>query len=351
MRFLRSIIAGLFLVGLIPLATAQAAPLARAVPSTALSSQPGKVAFGAGPATAGKLDGRPYYTYDASPGGVLTDHIAIRNFAKRPQTLNVYTVDATTGSNGYFVYAPKSAARKQVGAWLSVITPNNAGKVTIGPGATMILPVHLHVPANASSGDHAGAVIVSLTGLVKGSSQRLKFEQRIATRVIIRVSGPLHPRLSIVGMHASYSGHLSPFSSGTVNVTYTVHNAGNVLLGASQTLTVHGLLGSSHSVSLKVVPLLLPGGSYKVSARVPGVLPEIAVTATVKLRPEGLRGDVNPALTPVSASVTLWVVPWLLVAVIVIIIVIVAWLIWRRRRRGIAPVGASVGKEPEGVKQ
>ena len=354
MRFVRSLIAGLVLVSAAPVVAAEAAPAATSTPSAATSSQPGKVAFGAGPATAGKLDGRPYFTYLAQAGGVLEDHIAIINFATHAQKLNVYTVDAVTGGNGNFVYAARSAARKQVGSWLSVATPNNSGEITIGPRATITLPVRLHVPANASPGDHAGAVIVSLTGLVKSpGKQKVKFEQRVATRVIIRVYGKLQPRLSIVDMHAHYSGHLNPFSSGTVNVTYTVRNTGNVLLGGTQNLTVHGLLGSSaHVASMKAVPLLLPGGEYKVSAKVPGVLPEISVTATVDLRPEGLRGDVNPVLKPVTASVTLWVIPWLLVAIVLVVLLLIAWLIWRRRRLSVAPVRARAEQAAsEGVKQ
>jgi len=351
MRFLKPLIAGVLLVSVAPLAAAQAAPIAASAPSAATSSSHGKVAFGAGPATRGKLDGRPYFTYDAQAGGVLVDHIAIVNFATRAQTLNVYTVDAATGGNGNFVYAARSVTPKQVGAWLSVTTPKNSGELTVGPRATVILALHLHVPANASPGDHAGAVIVSLTSLVKGKGkQRVKFEQRIATRVIIRVSGALHPGLSIVNLRAHYAGHLSPFSSGTVDVTYTVKNNGNVLLGAAQALTVHGLFGSSaRAVTMKGVPLLLPGGAYQVSAQVPGVFPEISITATVKLGPEGLRGDVNPALKPVSASVHLWAVPWLLVLIVLIVLVVTGLLIWRRRRRNIAPVRARADKAAQGV--
>ena len=39
------------------------------------------------PASATKLDGRPYFTYDASPGGILEDHIAIVNFSTKPLKL------------------------------------------------------------------------------------------------------------------------------------------------------------------------------------------------------------------------------------------------------------------------
>jgi len=350
MRFALSLIAGLVLVGAAPLAAAEAAPSVYSASSAASASQPGRAEFGAGPASATKLDGRPYFTYDASPGGSIEDRIAIENFATKSLKLNVYTVDARTGAGGDFVYGARSAAPKQVGTWLKIIG-QSSGQVTVPARTTIILPFRLKVPPNASPGDHAGAVIVSINGLVSGKNQKLKLEQRIATRVIIRVSGPLHPRLSIEHLHAAYSGHLDPFSSGTVTVSYTVHNTGNVLLGATQQVSVHGLFGSAaHATAVRGVPLLLPGGSYQVKTSVPGVLPEVWVTATVRLGPEGLRGDVNPGLHVTTASATVLTMPWILLAIVLALLVFLIVRNWRRLVRSPKPGPASVKQTPQGVK-
>jgi len=352
MRFLLSLIAGLLVVGLAPVAGADAAARAHSASAVAVSGAPAKAEFGAGPASAKKLDGRPYFTYDATPGGYVEDHIAVVNFATHSQTLNVYPVDAVSGRNGLFAYATKSAPRRQVGAWLSVgHVPS--GTVTLKPRSTVILPIYLRVPRNASPGDHAGAVIVSLTGLVKSKKKNtlVKFEQRIATRVIVRVSGPLHPRLAIQNLQGSYSGHLNPFASGVVHLSYTVGNTGNALLGGTQKVSGHGLFGSTgRTTALPGVPLLLPGGAYKVTTHVADVFPEIEITATVKLAPVGLRGDINPGLQATTASVTLWVIPWPLVAVVIIILLVIIGLIWRRRRRSPGPGRATVSQTPQGAK-
>jgi hypothetical protein len=354
MRFLVSLFAGLALVGVAPVAASQAAAVSYSASSAAPSSPAAKATFGAGPANTKRLDGRPYFTYDTTPGGSIEDHIAVINFANHPQTLSVYAVDATSAPTGAFAYPPRSAPRRQVGAWLFIPTPHGSGELTLAPHSTVIVPFYLRVPSNASPGDHAGAVIVSLTSLVKGKSgQRVKFEQRIATRVIIRVSGPLRPRLSIENLHASYSGSLNPFATGVVTVTYTVDNTGNLLLGAAQQVSAHGWFGSTaRAPALPVVPLLLPGGSYPVTVRVHGVFPEIGLSATVRLTPEGLRGDVNPGLHLITASVHLWAVPWILVAIVIVLVFAVVALIWRRRRRSRAGVRAraSASKTPEGVK-
>jgi len=353
MRFFMSLIAGLLLIGLAPVAGAEAAVGAHSASVTVVSGKPvnpPRAEFGAGPASAKKVDGRPYFSYLSQPGGYVQDHIAVRNFATRPQMLNVYPVDAVTGSNGLFSFAAKSAQRKQVGAWLK-IGKVPSGTVRLKPRATVILPVSLRVPRNASPGDHAGAVIVSLTSLVKNKKNTLvKFEQRIATRVIVRVSGPLHPRLSIQNLHATYSGHLNPFAGGVVRVSYGVGNTGNALLGASQQVTGQGLIGSAVRAKPAGVPLLLPGGAYKVSTHVSGILPFFEVTATVRLVPVGLRGDANPGIHVTTASVTLWTIPWLLIAIVIVLILGIIALIWRWRRRSLRPLDTTVSETPEGAK-
>jgi hypothetical protein len=361
MRFLPSLLTGLVLVGTAPIAVAQAAPGAYLASSGAAAgsakaatgaARPANASFGAGPSNGKKLDGRPYFAYQASPGGGIEDHLAIVNFATHAQKLNVYPVDAVSGVNGDFTYPPHSTRPIQVGTWLS-IGVIRSGVVTIAPRTVEILPVYLHVPANASPGDHAGAIIVSLTALVKNKKgQRVNFEQRIATKVIIRVSGPLHPRLAIENMHASYAGHLDPFASGVVNVTYTVRNTGNAILGGTQQVSVHGLFGSTaQSPALATVPPLLPGGSVTYSTRVSGVPPEISVTARVHLSLEGLPGDINPGARVASASVTLWAIPWVLVIVVVIALFIIVGLIWRRRRLSPSRADVSASPAPQGVTQ
>ena len=350
MRFLMALMAGLILVGAGPAVAASAAQSTSGAASAAATAQAAPAEFGAGPASATKLDGRPYFTYDASPGGILEDHIAVVNFSTKPLKLNLYTADAQSGPHGDFVYGAESAARKQGGAWLSIGT-QTALQITVPARTTIIEPFRLKVPANASPGDHAGAVMVSINGVVQGKSQKLRLEQRIATRVIVRVSGPLHPRLSIENFHASYSGSLNPFATGVVTVSYTVRNTGNALLGATQQVRVHGLFGSSrHAVGVKPVPLLLPGGSYQVKTRVSAVLPEVWVTATVRLSPQGLRGDVNPGIHVSTASVTVWTMPWILLAIVIALLVFIIARNWRRLVRAPKPRGASVKQTPQGVK-
>jgi hypothetical protein len=307
------------------------------------------VTFGAGPASPvhtkqgkvvkvnGKvkyaIDGRPYFSYDSSPGGVTHDWIEIVNYAHKAQRLAVYPVDAMTASDGAFAYSPRSAKRRLAGAWISVGTRNASGMVTLPARSQVVLPVRLRVPRNAPPGDHAAAIVVSLTGLVTAKGKRVNFEQRVATRALVRVSGKLRPALSIEDLHIHYSGVSNPFGKGSASVSYTVVNNGNAMLGGTQEVVIHGLLGASATLTaIPGVPLLLPGAKYPVHVKVPGVFPEAIESAKVEIVPQGLRGAINPGLHPESASAHFWAVPWLLILIVVVLIAATAVSISRRRR-------------------
>lgn len=352
MRLLRLAAAATAVVCLAPAAASASARLPGGVPAspTVVAQAGNKTAtFGAGPANEHGPDGRTVFTYYSSPGGQLEDHLAVLNLTHHPETLRVYSVDVVSGGAGQFVYPPRSTAAVAAGTWLAVGTPHASGFVHAAPRSTTILPVRLSVPATATPGDHVAAIIVSLTGVVKGrSGQRVNLEQRVATRVLVRVSGTLRPQLSVEKLQASYSRRLNPFAAGSVTVQYTVRNTGNAILGGSQQVEVRGLFGStSHAGSLPAIPTLLPGGTYQVTAHVLGVFPEISMTAHVRVTPAGLSGDVNPGLTAVAASTHFWAVPWILIALIVVLVVGAVATIRRRRRH--RPERVPDAKTPQGV--
>ncbi|HSY14350.1 MAG TPA: DUF916 domain-containing protein [Jatrophihabitantaceae bacterium] len=340
MRPARLVLASLLAVGLVQalatpgwaataIPTAPTAPASAAAAATAASAP--KVTFGLGPASATKLDGRPYFTFESSPGGVAEDHVAIENLSAQPLPLNIYATDAENAPNGALSYAARSAKVVDAGAWIAIGTPGGASTITVPAQSKIILPIELKVPDNASPGDHAAAIIVSLTSAVKNKKGELvNFEQRVADRVFIRVSGPIHAALAVQGLRATYHGTLNPIGQGSVTVTYTVKNTGNIDLGGKQKLQLSGLLGSSGKAPvLADVPLLLPGGSASLSIKIGRVWPELLMHAKVSVTPTVLAGTVNPAVALASASASFWAIPWTLLAIIVIILAVIGYLIWR----------------------
>jgi hypothetical protein len=293
--------------------------------------------FGAAPANKKGPDGQQHFVFDTTPGGFTTSYVAVINFTHKVERLQVYTVDAVPATNGVISFPARSAKRTGAGAWMSVGTPHGQGYVDVKPRSTVVLPVHVRLPYNASPGDHVGAVVVSLIGKVKSQfgsngSQNVNFEQRLAVQAQFRVSGPLYPNLSIVGLSASYHGPIDPFAKGDVRIHFAVHNGGNVVLGGPQTVTVRGLLGQTETVLPIAVPGLLPGATYPVTVTVPKVYPELFMSAKVSIDVQGLQGQVDTGLHPVEAKKDFLAVPWVILAGLLVLLLMI-WRAVRRRRK------------------
>ena len=303
------------LSGLLALVFSGLATPATAAPAT----------FGVRPATAQAPDTRSAFTYSATPGAVVRDHVAVSNVADDPVTLRVYASDAFNTPDGGFDLLAAGREPVDVGKW-SVL---DRGEVLVAPRSTVIVPFTLSVPANATPGDHTGGIVASLTTEAAGADgQRVAVEQRVGARVYLRVSGDLRPALSIEDLTASYDG--SFFGRGDTEVTYVVRNTGNVRLGGKQEVTVETPWGSGvDAPGLTDLPELLPGNTHRVTTTVAGVLPAGWLDALVRVEPVAPRGTEAPAA--VQASVTTAAVPWLLV---IVLLLVLAYVVFRRVRRG-----------------
>jgi hypothetical protein len=320
--------------------------LVGAAPAASAATTPpaGRVTFGIEPATATGPDARPNFSFEMTPGAVLFDHVAVVNYSATALSLQLYATDALETSSGGFGLLPGTVTPTGVGAWISL--PPTSSTVVVpaqtatGPG-DVVVPMTVHVPASATPGDHVGGVIASLRTVGSNQTgQTVVLNQRIGTRVFIRVAGQLSPQLTLSGLHASYQGTANPFGTGKVAVTYTVSNSGNVNLAVhDQQVSVSGLIDDTHGARLGNIPLLLPGSAVTQKAVIAGVWPQFRLRQTASVLPVAYAGA-QPDLSAVSASSTLWVVPWLLLVIILVIIVgIVVWVRRRRARRAAPPSG------------
>ncbi|MFI1394967.1 WxL protein peptidoglycan domain-containing protein [Streptomyces sp. NPDC020681] len=292
----------------------------------------GRTTFGVQPSSAKKADARPHFSYGATPGAVVKDHIAVFNYAKEPLTLRVYAGDAfTTADGGFDLFAAKHKST-DVGSWVKL------GKNVLSvPGRShVIVPFTLSVPAGATPGDHTGGIVASLSAVrtdKKGS--KVAVDQRVGARIYLRVAGDLKARLAVEDLNTSYHGTANPFGTGSATITYTVRNTGNVRLAAHQVVRVRDLFGGGAKVSgVRDLTELLPGDAVKVTATATGVLPAMRDTTTVLVDPKPVRGDIKHRVLPrVTLVQDFWAVPWVLLAVVLLACAALTWRIVRRRRR------------------
>jgi hypothetical protein len=298
-----------------------------------------RITFGIEPATAHRADARPHFAFGVTPGATLNDHVALLNYSKKPLSLQLYATDAINTSNGGFGLLPATTKPVGAGAWITL--PRHSATVRVPaqsakhPGE-VVVPFTLKVPDNATPGDHVGGIVASLrTAGQSSAGQNIILEQRVGTRLFIRVAGTLAPKITLTRLRATYHGTLNPIGRGYVMVSFLIRNTGNVEFGVQPDVSVSGLLGGHRDAVLAGIPLLLPGDSLVETGRVNGVWPTFTLRATVTAHPLAAAGDIDPRLLSASASTRLWAVPWTLIAALLLLVVAVglAFRIRGRRRQ------------------
>lgn len=309
-------------------------------------------------------DGRVSLRHVIEGGAAASDLVALTNFSGRPATFAVYASDGVVAADGSFDVLPSVEEPADGGAWITIgavqgSTPREDGGLLleVAAGAAVLLPVDIAVPADATPGDHPAGIVAEL---VQGEGGSVQLSSRVGVRVHLRVAGDVVAELAPESVSASYAPSWNPFAGGTVTVTVTVANAGNVRLGAQTGASVAGpwslAPGSASSAQREV----LPGDVTTTTIEVP-VAPLVRSWGEVTVTPVVVGEDdvAGAALTAATASFTVWTVPWSQL-VLVLAVVGASLLVRNLRRRGAARVQARIdaavaaatagaGKEPAGT--
>ena len=315
--------------------------------SSGPTTKPPVAVFGTQTATATGPDERGIYSFGATPGGQLKDHVAVRNYSLQTLTLLIKGTDAINTAGGGFALLPPNEEPKGLGTWIR-LPPQQT--IVVPPRSVVIMPFEVSVPGNAIPGDHVGGITATLESLITSKSgQRIHLLQSVGSRIFVRVSGPLYPVLKVHDVSVRFSDPISPLATGKARVTYTVSNVGNVALGGRPTVSVSGLFGSKNRASkLPEIQLILPGFSVKETATVSGVYPEFLESAHVSVTRLIVPGSVEPPSGPFGASASFWAIPWVLLAIVVLLIVLAIWLYLRRRRRRFGDATKPVNEQSGG---
>lgn len=311
---------------------------ANAAPQTDATND--RATFGIGPASLGQADPRAYFSYQTGPGGSYRDQAAVLNYGAASLHLSLYVADLGNAPNGQVFAGLAQDTLRDAGRWLSIpsrfktvdVPPRNAA----GPGRVTV-PLTLQVPTTASPGDHGAALVAVLSTLGRNpKGQNVRLDQRVASRIYVRVSGPVRAQLEIVGLHASYRQAAWPWGRGRTTVTYRVRNAGNVRLSVSQQVQVGTWLAGVHTVDPPDIPLLFPGAQQAVTLQVSGVVPTLRGRAAVTVTPHLFTDQPPQPLTRATAHVGFWAVPWVLLGCVALAVLILLALraLLRRRPRG-----------------
>ena len=286
------------------------------------------VGIGIAPAGAdNKPDGRSRFTYKVDPGQTVTDHVRVTNAGTTPLVVTVFAADAYNSDNGDFSLRPTDAKRTGAASWVKFDGKQQL-KLTLKRGESRTVPFTVTIPADATPGDHPAGVLAAAT-----SAGQVKVDRRIANRMYVRVSGKLQPILTISSFSGTYHSGLNPFD-GSITVTATITNSGNVALDGSSTLSTTTWFGINVGQTVRVdQPEILPGNTSTVTFEVPGV-PQVGYGMVRMVVQGGISGDApDPGPLPViQRDAFVFAMPWLLLVAIVAGAGVWFLLRWRRKR-------------------
>jgi hypothetical protein len=258
--------------------------------------------------------------------------VAVSNYRFEPITVRIFAKDATSSPGAPFEVQKSSEVPKDLGSWI-VLKKN---KITIAPRTEVVVPFQLGVPYNATPGDHAAAVVVSLLAKEPkpGSGTPIIVDHRVGMRVHLRVPGDLKPALAIERPKTGWDGQTDALGRGDASVSFLVRNTGNVVMDVDDDIELGRVLGLP-AVHLRGAPVkdLLPGGTARVETVARGVLGTGPMKARIAVHGVPVDPDLKDKDVRVTSSQGLSAWPWVLIAVVVALLALLVAGGWYERRR------------------
>ncbi len=197
----------------------------------------GNVSIGAG--DAGK--GAQYFTLHLSPGGSFTGYVIVGNVSPVPATLDIYSVNAATGTTSGIVYLNQNSPERTVANW---VVPA-VSSVYLQPNKSTKVYFTVKVPLNATPGDHLAGVVVQNAKPVTTTSHNFGVVtvDRGAVGVLIVVPGPAAFKLAITG-----AAIVPTSATGTASVQIDLNDVGNLYANPTLSVTLSGPNGYHQTV-------------------------------------------------------------------------------------------------------
>jgi hypothetical protein len=295
--------------------------------------------------------GRSAFIYTLKPGQVFQDVVSVSNVSDVPLTFDLYATDAyNTKVDAAFALLDDGVPPVDAGSWVTLTT----NQITVQPNTRADIPFQVAVPQEATPGDHIAGIIAAAdipSPQVDQTGATVQVRRRVATRMYVRVEGPVQADLQITQLQVDEQSALFPplTGSGQADITYEIRNTGNIRLTPTADLVVTGWFGRTiHRFEPHEIPELLPGGSVLVTESFTGLPPLEHLTAelTVTATPEPGQPDLV-----VTGSASFWAVSWLFVLLLALIVLAVVLVVLRarRRRRGERVEPPEPSREPVGA--
>lgn len=254
---------------------------------------------------------------ELDPGETYTDEVVVTNYSERAATFALDASDGVVTETGDFDILGPDQAPTGGGSWIEI-----GEEVEVGSGESVAVPFTVRVPDDALPGDHPAGITASLAP-TDGVDGGVDVDARVGVRLHLRVNGEIQPRLEVTELDAAYAGTWNPVGRGTVTVSWTVTNVGNVRLGSHQLLDVAGPWNLGTKVNQhragdqrEILPGQSISGSFETEA-----WPTIFLTADLTVHSSVVGDDrVDAELSTVSDSTRALALPYAQVVVVVVLL-------------------------------
>lgn len=286
------------------------------------------VRFGLSPAP---VDGqaRDRVELQVEPGGSATDQVSVVNLSEVDLTFDVYPADAVITRDGDITVAARATPLDGVGLWIGL----DVDQVLVPAGKRVDVPFRVTVPADATPGDHVGALLAALPAPPSdGSASQVVVDLRAGARVHVVVPGAVENSLALTASDLEYHPARGGLGVGELVVTYVVENTGNLRQSAvvAARPTALGGLWTGPPVTVDIAELL-PGQQLEVTETLAGAPPLAWATVTLDL--EAAADDGYVAAPSASATISGWAAPWVLASAALLLAALVVRAVRGRAHR------------------
>jgi len=176
-----------------------------------------------------------WFIYNLDLGESKDDALTIFNTTDEVQTVKVYAVDSVPSNQGNFALEAEADPKDGIGAWIKL----SQDLITLQPGENQEILFTITIPQNADVGEHSGGIILQK---VQGSQDQLQNGASIVTRVGIRVYETVPGEIKKVIEIKDFNVNLKKLKDQDpyYEINLTAENQGNVSLQPKVTLAIGG---------------------------------------------------------------------------------------------------------------
>ncbi len=264
----------------------------------------------------------PTFELTANPGDDKTVNLNVRNVTSQELVVHTQINDfLAAGEDGQpkILLNDQEQSPYSMKDWIADL-PN----VTIAAGERKTIPIVFHVPKDASPGGHYAVVRFTGTPPDVGDTG-VSLSASVGTLVLANVSGNVTEQASIAELSTSQNNKKRDmFEYGPVDITLRLQNSGNIHIKPKGTIRVTNTFGKEVA-------------SFPFNSNGSNVLPQSIrkfqetlhnklLFGRYKVQADIVYGNDNKII---SASHTIWVIPYKLILLVLAAIVLIIFLIRR----------------------